>query len=438
MQGTNMGRTKRILFMPECEDVGHAGRMLLIAQALREVWPGTIEFAGNGQYARLFPEAGFAFHEIEGSHFSLNKLDWVDQHQWSWGELHAFIRNFEDSLRAVIEGEVKLYRELQPDLIVWDGRFTVTLSAETARIPFVTLMHAYATLYTQLDIGVPHTLPLFARHPGLLFLTRLPRPVQQLISSGAIKSGLFVFFRIVNRLRRGCGLEPVKDVPDIFSRHAMVLMPDLEALAPPTRMPSHFHYIGPLAWQPEMETPDSVRDLDGIIYVTMGFTGDPRAFRIVIEVLAGWTQIPVVISTGNLIEPSALEPLPANMQAHRFLPGVEMAKRARLFICHGAPGTTAQALSQGVPIISIPHYLPQEFVADGVVALGAGITLNPGELTQEKVRVAVRECLENESYREAAMRISQQFRLEDGPRRAAALILDQLKMGQARFAQVAG
>jgi len=107
------GRTPFVRFLPACEGVGHAGRMLLVAQALRENFDGTIEFAGNEEAGRLFSEAGFQFHEI-GEGFSLKRI---------------------------IDRGVELYRSLDPDLLVWDGRFTVPISAEIAGLPFVSVLH---------------------------------------------------------------------------------------------------------------------------------------------------------------------------------------------------------------------------------------------------------------------------------------------------------
>jgi len=176
-----------------------------------------------------------------------------------------------------------------------------------------------------------------------------------------------------------------------------------------------------------LELPKPLKNKKGFIYITMGSTGDPKFFFPLIEAFSNMPEFQVVLTTGRSIDKRELPPLPKNIQAYAFLPGSQVAKRARLFICHGGLGTVYQALSQGVPVIGIPFFPDQETMGIGrVEALGAGLTIFPYELTPQKIMLEVKKVLSQESYRNAAKEISSQFELEAGPCRAAEVILQEL------------
>jgi hypothetical protein len=87
---------KKVLFMPSCEVLAHAGRMLLVAHALREKFSGMIEFAGQGKYGAIFPESGFTFHEMEGES-PQDKPYALYQRRFSPVALRAFFKRMYDA-----------------------------------------------------------------------------------------------------------------------------------------------------------------------------------------------------------------------------------------------------------------------------------------------------------------------------------------------------
>jgi MGT family glycosyltransferase len=397
--------------------------MLLVARALREKFDGMIEFAGNGKYSVIFPEAGFKFHEVTGG-FSLRQARRLQyERQWSIFDLRAIYQEIYGSLLKVIESEVELYKEVEPDLIVWDGRFTVVSSAEIFGVPFISVANAALMPYNTIKLEIPRRAFLFTRHPGLLFLTRLPEKVQDGLLASLRKWAYRVVLRAHNKIRAAYGLPPYPSMSDFLASLPAVILPDAEIMSPAVNLPGNFHYVGPLVWQPEMELPPSVRELRDVVYITMGSTGSPEVFKPLIAAFSQMPELQAVVTTGGIIEKTELEPLPENVYMYEFLPGAEIAKRARLVICHGAPATVAQALSHGAPIIGIPFNIPQEFSIDRVVSLGAGMKLDLCDVTPERIGQMVRDMLGRDGYREAAARLSPQFNLEDGPRRAADIIL---------------
>ncbi|MER5520926.1 macrolide family glycosyltransferase [Streptomyces sp. NPDC002763] len=91
-----------------------------------------------------------------------------------------------------------------------------------------------------------------------------------------------------------------------------------------------------------------------VLYASLGtvFNAAPRLLRTIAIALAplGGT---VVIATGQT-DPSALEPLPANVLARRFVPQPEVLARAALFVTHGGMNSVNEALYAGVPMLVVP------------------------------------------------------------------------------------
>jgi MGT family glycosyltransferase len=423
----------KILFLPHCTAVGHAGRMLLIAQVLRERLNGTIEFAGNGRYGCLFTRAGFRFHkpDLQGpthmlvearlTHFYTQKI--------SIRERANRFKNLTRLLPELIAQEIELYRRVRPDLIVWDGRWTAAIAAEAMGIPFISVMNTVITPYSQMRIGIPKTLPLFTSYPSLRTpLSRLPQRVQSW-AMNTCQSLLFLFcLRFVNNLRASYGLQPFTNLSALFYPGLRtVIVPEPRIFSPVNTPPPNFQYVGPVVWEPRMEIPGPIQDLKDIIYITMGTTGHPMTFRPLLDALASMPQFPVVVTVADLAEVEALKPLSDHVHVYPFLPGNALAQRSRLVICHGALATMTQALSRGVPVLAIPLIVPHEIWSTMVERLGAGLKLYNYELTPQKVRGAVEQLLTEEKYRRVAQDLAPQCQLEGGPERAAEVILSELR-----------
>ncbi len=417
----------KILFMPSCDTIGHAGRLLLVARIAREGLPGSIEFAGNGEYGALFPPEGFPFWEVSGG-FQHNRLRFLYT-KWSVPQLLAFFRESTLMIRGVVEGELELYRQHKPDFVVWDGRFTVPISTWIARIPFVSVFHPHLTPYSALPPVLPRNLPFFTRYPWLEFGARLPAPVQRPLARAFWRTLHGLFLKLYNAVLRDFGATPARSLEEAGYRARATIFPDLEITAPAVNLPKNSHWVGPLVWEPDLALPEPLVDRRDLIYVTMGVSGNADAYRPLIEGLAGLPGVEVVITLARRLRPEDLAPLPANVQAYDYLPGTEVAKRARLVICHSEP-TMYQALAQGVPVVAVPFNIMQELAANRICALGAGLKLYSRELTADRIKRTVRRILENPRYRRAAKELGSQFRLEDGPRRAAAVILREAAAGR--------
>jgi MGT family glycosyltransferase len=424
---------QKVLFFPLCYGVGHAGRMLLIANALRERLNGTIECAGNGPYGALFMEAGYAFHTPHlpdvGSLMGVDKFIHFYTQKRSASDR---VRRYKQTIKCLpelIAAEIKLYESVKPDLIVWDGRWTAALAAEVVGIPFVSVMNTVLTPFARLKMEVPKTLPLFTATPRVrTLMTKLPTTLQYWLAE-KLWSSLFHFsLRVVNKLRQSYGLKPYPNPAAFFYPGLRtVIIPEPALLSPIPSPPATFHYVGPIVWQPSVELPAPIWDLKDIIYITMGTTGNPMVFRPLIEAFASMPQHQVVMTVADLIEPEALQPWPANVHVYPFLPGIAVARRSKVMICQGALATMTQALSQGVPVLAIPLTIQHEMWSDMVQRLGVGLKLYAFEATPARVAAAVDQILSEDTYRRAAEAFAAQCDATEGPARAAELILKELE-----------
>lgn len=72
-------------------------------------------------------------------------------------------------------------------------------------------------------------------------------------------------------------------------------------------------------------------------------------------------------------------------------------------IHQGGQNSVMGGLIYGVPQIVVPgQHFERSFNADSVVRLGAGIRLEPGQFTPERLASAVQEIISDDSYRQNA------------------------------------
>ena len=87
-------------------------------------------------------------------------------------------------------------------------------------------------------------------------------------------------------------------------------------------------------------------------------------------------------------------------------------------------GTVTASLAHGVPIAGLPYpAADQPFLAARIQALGAGLAMD-GDSIPAIIRSAVRDLLDQPSFREAAARLAKAIRLAPGAAGAADVLED--------------
>jgi len=157
-----------------------------------------------------------------------------------------------------------------------------------------------------------------------------------------------------------------------------------------------------------------------LIYVSLGTLNneDVSFFRTCIEAFAGSENF-VIMTTGNRIPPETFGALPENIAIDRWVPQVEILKRAALFISHGGLNSIHDSLYLGVPMLLVPQQPEQTINAMRVAELGAGLVLKKSQLSAQAIREHTARLLADGRFKLAATKMGETFRAAGGAARAA-------------------
>lgn len=394
---------KRILVMPDGNWLSHTSRPFEIAKLLRKMGHELI-FASDGEYMKLPRDAGFPVLPIVTINpnrvlaCSRNgRVNWYD---------HTLIQK-------CVSAELRLFDQVQPDIVLTDFRLPLSTSCEIAGIPLAVTLNAAWTNYYTVRVNPPEHLAI----------TRiLGKRVTNLVIPW-IKDFIITFdARPFNKFRRQHGLSPHKNIWDVW-RGDLNLMVDIPEYGPTKNLPANFHYIGPIVWEPETAVPPWLNQLDPnrpTLYFSMGSTGYARFFDQAIEIF-GNTKYQCLMTTAGLVK---LTNVPDNFYVTDYAPGSRLMKQSDLVVCHGGNGTIYQAMQHGVPIIGIPTMHDQAFNLDRVEDLGIGIHLSELQFKPEHLVKAVEKILGEDHYQDNALHYQNILATYSGPHKGAELIHD--------------
>ena len=152
---------------------------------------------------------------------------------------------------------------------------------------------------------------------------------------------------------------------------------------------------------------------DPLVYVTFGSVapGMGPMLPMLAEMVAAVATLPVrvLVTVSDQVDPAALGPVPPNVRVERWVAQSEVLTAASAVVCHGGFGTTLGALGLGVPLVIVPLFADQPYNAERVEALGAGLTVQPGEKLGERCSDAVARVLEDASIRAAAAGVADEI-----------------------------
>ena len=441
---------KKILVLPYGPALSHVSRAMEVAKGLR-VRQHEVIFASDGDFMRLPREEGFR----------VLPLKVLDQFVLAGKTHHGRMDWYDDATVAEhVAAELKLLGEIKPDLVLSDFRLTAGTSAELAGIPHASILNASWTNYCSAHSKAPKNGSfLFYGRLMRRILSRCARPfdrlrrAKKLAGEGTLSDirkcvaliaecaefGPRMGIRAnspyvwelntgaepLNRFRRARNLAGEGNLFDAM-KGDITLMADCPEFGPTRDLPANFHYVGPITWEPQIDTPAWLGKLDSsrpTIYVSMGASGYYRVFDLM-AYLFGDTAYQCVMTTANLPNPSSY---PANFFVTDYAAGRQILRKSDLMICQGGNGTIYQALSCGVPLICIPTHGDQYNNSLRVAELGLGIHLT--DIARLKHSVA--EILNAPRYRENARKFAAILQSYNGPETAAARIHEFLDGGTA-------
>lgn len=180
-----------------------------------------------------------------------------------------------------------------------------------------------------------------------------------------------------------------------------------------------------------------------LIYVTLGtvFNRTPGLLRVLVDGAAA-VDANVIVTTGRNVDPAVLGPLPANVQAERYIPQVELLPRCQVVVCHGGFNTVFGALSAGCPVVLVPLSADQPFNAYLCQTNGLGISCTTGvpagglfpaaqadTISATQVTEAILKVLSEPSYPTAARRMRDEMQAQP-PVEHGVRLLEELVAGR--------
>lgn len=185
-------------------------------------------------------------------------------------------------------------------------------------------------------------------------------------------------------------------------------------------LPPAVRYAGPRlddpAWSGDWEPPAGEQPLV-VVGLSSTYQKQHSLLRRATEALR---TLPVrgLVTTGPAVSPDDVRAAP-NVDVRESVPHSRVLPSTAALVTHCGHGTAIKALAHGVPMVCMPMGRDQNEVAARVVAAGAGKKVRSGASPRAIAR-AVREVLEDASYREAAARLARAIAKETAEDRALA------------------
>jgi UDP:flavonoid glycosyltransferase YjiC (YdhE family) len=324
---------------------------------------------------------------------------------------------------GAVDADVDCFEKVEPDLVVGDMRWTLKISSDVARVPYVSIQNAFWTRYR----SVPF--PAIDSHPATRWLPR--RASRRLLSRLERPATIWVA-RAYREMRRRHGLDPhaARDLYALMEGD-LNLVADIPEYATTSALPAGFHYVGPILWN--MEWPDTgepawFRGLDPdrpMVYVTGGSSGHAGLLREAALALQDSPYQVVMTTAGRRHAISECE----NITVVDFAPGGRVMERADVVLCHGGNGTINQAIMSGRPVVGIARHVEQALHLDRVEAMGFGKRIYAGRGVVGRIRAAVDEVVAQRRYAQSARALQAVARRYNGATTAASHIDQYLAEG---------
>jgi zeaxanthin glucosyltransferase len=231
---------------------------------------------------------------------------------------------------------------------------------------------------------------------------------------------------LINQSRKEWNLPLYSSINDAFSQLAQLSQQPIEFEFPRTTLPQCFHFTGPYNNQASREPvafPFEKLTGQPLIYASMGTLQNRQLeiFHKMAEACVG-LDAQLVISLGGATNPESLSELPSSPLIVKYAPQLELLKKASLTITHAGLNTALESLSNGVPMVAIPITNDQPGVAVRITWTGVGEFIPVANLNSSKLRQVIKQVLNEDSYKQNAIRLQKAIRRAGGVTRAADIV----------------
>lgn len=194
-----------------------------------------------------------------------------------------------------------------------------------------------------------------------------------------------------------------------------------------------FQFVGPCLRTPSEQTAFPFEALDGrpVLYISLGtvYTDRLAFFQACLQAFAR-SRWQVVMAIGN-VPRTALGPIPDNFLVQAFVPQLDLLPRTTLFITHGGMNSVNEALFYDIPLLVVPQWADQFWIARRAAELGAAEVLLDTQVTSEQLCQNVEHIAAHREYAEAARKIGASLRTAGGVQKAVG-VLEAFKQARGR------
>jgi len=434
-----MGNKKlTIVISTAFQDAGDATRAIEIAKALRKYQPSDIDtriiFISHGStFEQKVLDFGFEIHQAEP------KLPGVGLYQ----DLGMTITNLvgtEKLAEEMIRGEIKAYKELQPDIILhgfWPMASLARrmMNKEIPGICFVPL--PLVSNFFDVLPDVPEQLKIFSifskpvrlwlfRHIPNFVKNRVPILRQDNIRHAVYKLG-WKGEKLINTFDLlKADLTIVNDLPDYYDQ---------------SKFPSNVKFTGPLfsipnsdeAIDSEILKVFSSQNNKPKIFCTLSSSGSEEMLREVIKVFTygnGLNWNAVILSPHFSVEEA--NKLLGNRDGvyitDKFIPAQKVNAMADITVSHGGQGTVQTAIHSGTPIVGVAAQQEQFINLSNVEVRGAGIRIPRAKWNADNIQKSISKILVDKKYKESVSKLKNRITTTDGAKNAADVIWEKIKI----------
>ena len=372
---------------------GHTNPMLPVAAAL--VRRGNrVRFYSFDMFAEKIKATGAEFVSCDRFLLELTEKEEAGMKRVSTTEMTIQDIRFTINTDAFIDRE---FESFQPDVVYTDSVcFWGKLNAWKHRVPMVvsTSTFAFNRMSSQYMKNSPRE--IFDMVTGL---PRLSKELKKLEPYG---------YCIKNPLT----LVQSDNSTDSVVYASPLFQPFSESFS------KHYAFVGPSVFSDKQPDKSAARPL---VYISMGtvINDRPDFYKTCIAALKDM-PVEVIISCGSAVDRDSLGTLPENIQVFPYVNQLDVLSRASVFITHCGMNSVSESLYMAAPLVLFPQTNGQKAVARRVGELNAGVMLK--DASEDGIRDAVSEILDNPAYADAARRCREDFRACGGAERAAEFI----------------